>query len=124
MHHPSEVSLTSCQVTNTGNRFGTEVVLAFFRPSAELSRAIDAPVVKKQLFDYERVALHVGEAVTLRFTVNTTTLALSGPDGNLAVYPGQYAVVFSRGHGRELTAMVDATRGLDVGYLVPGYRAN
>lgn len=118
-----EESITyTVKVTNTGKRVGTEVVLAFFQPPSELSLQLDAPVVKKQLFDYQRVQLNPGESVTLHFTVNTTSLALSDASGNLAIHPGTYQILFSRGHGAVLTALVSVTRRIDVGYLVPNYR--
>ena len=78
------------------------MVLAFFKPAQELQSLVGAPVPIKQLFDYQRVTLDVGQSITLRFTVTPATLALADAEGNESFFPGRYTVEFSRGHGAVL----------------------
>jgi hypothetical protein len=101
------------KVTNTGTVAGDEVVLAYFKPHAQSEgirrlRASATPVVIKQLFAFERVHLAVGESTSLSFTVNATMLALVDGDGHTSLHPDtSFDIVFSRGHGKDLEAVVD-----------------
>ena len=93
--------------TNTGKIAGDEVVLAFFKPQADSLAALrdtGVPVVKKQLFAFQRVHLEPGASISLSFTVNASTLALVDIDGHTSIHPGSFKVLFSRGHGTDLEA--------------------
>jgi hypothetical protein len=90
------------KVTNTGAVAGDEVVLAFFKPDADHTNT-GSPVPKKQLFDFKRVHLAAGASTTLTFTVNAEQLALVDKDGHSGLYTGGYDIIFSRGHGTELS---------------------
>eukprot|EP00047_Mylnosiga_fluctuans_P007107 m.251131 g.251131 ORF g.251131 m.251131 type:complete len:817 (-) comp17080_c0_seq1:24-2474(-) len=94
-------------VTNTGAVAGDEVVLAYFKPPAELAAATGAPVVTRQLFDYQRVTLQPGDSTVLHFTTPAATLALAGADGSKRLHGGKYVIELSRGHGAVLEAAVD-----------------
>ena len=77
------VSTHSVRVTNTGNRPGDCVVLAFV-VSSSLSPARDsgegsAPL--KHLFGFKRVPLGPGEAQTVTFELVANDVALTQPDG-------------------------------------------
>ena len=94
----------SVVVKNTGTVYtADEVILAYFKPKAETIASLSAedssgpPVVKKQLFAFERITLAPGASRTLRFTVNATALALVDGDGHSSLHAGEYDVVFSRG---------------------------
>jgi hypothetical protein len=81
---------------------GDEVVLAFFKPDGDHTHT-GAPVPKKQLFDFKRVHLEAGTSTILTFAVKAEQLALVGKDGHTGLHTGGYTIVFSRGHGAELT---------------------
>ena len=94
----------SVVVKNTGTVYtADEVILAYFKPKAETIASLSdedssgPPVVKKQLFAFERITLAPGASRTLRFTVNATALALVDGDGHSSLHAGEYDVVFSRG---------------------------
>merc|ERR1712048_408901 len=90
---------------------GDEVVLAFFRPDGDHTKT-GALVVKRQLFDFKRVHLLPGESRVLTFTLTTEQLALIDVDGNKGLFAGEHEIIFSRGHGKELTqrASVDVSQ--------------
>ena len=54
-------------------------------------------MVLKQLFGFQRVRLAPGASTTLTFTVPASTFGLVDAQGNTALHPGEYEVVFSRG---------------------------
>jgi beta-glucosidase len=96
--------------TNTGTLAGDETVLAYFKPRAESLRTLrdtGVPVVKKQLFAFQRVNLEPGASIALSFTVNASTLQLVDIDGHTSIHPGRFEVLFSRGHGTDLEAPID-----------------
>jgi len=95
-------------VTNTGKRAGDEVVLAFFKPDKTTLNTLpkDNPVIIKQLFDFKRIHLQSGQMVTLKFTVKSTQLALVDTSGHTSLHPGSFDIIFTRGHGEELHALV------------------
>ena len=105
---PSGVGSTmyNVTVTNTGRVAGDEVVLAFVKPLRSSLRTLPrgTPVELKRLFDWRRVNLAPGASATLSFSVSMDTLAMVERGGDKALHTGDFDIVFSRGHGRELTA--------------------
>jgi len=73
----------SVQVTNTGERAGTDVVQLY---TAQPYRSVTRPVA--QLVAYERVHLEPGETVTVTFSVPPTRLAFSDRQYRRVVEPG------------------------------------
>lgn len=74
-------------VTNTGKRFGTEVVQLFFDdPVAEIAR----PVI--QLLGFAKVALEPGQKKTLNFKIHSDRFAYTGVDYRKIVDPGDLII--------------------------------
>jgi hypothetical protein len=98
----------SVVVTNTGKVAGDEVVLAFLKPQAHSFATLPAgtPVETKRLFGFQRVHLAPGASTTLTFSVGGRQLQMVGGDGHAALHSGKFDVVFSRGHGAELSAPI------------------
>lgn len=95
----------SVKVTNTGKVPGDEVVQAFFRPKRESflgTLPAGTPVPLKQLYGFERVHLKPGEHTILVFHLSAEVLALVDMDGHTSLHPGEFEIVFYRGHGEEL----------------------
>ena len=74
----------SVEITNTGDRTGTDVVQLYAR---DLVAPITRPVA--QLIAFTRVALEPGETVRVHLTVPTTRLAFSDRDLVRVVEPGE-----------------------------------
>ena len=98
----------SVVVTNTGKIPGDEVVLAYLKPQARSFETlpVGTPVETKRLFGFQRVHLEPGASTTLTFSVGTRQLQMVDIDGHAALHSGKFSVVFSRGHGAELSAPI------------------
>ncbi len=78
-------TLVSVEVTNTGDRDGTEVVQLYVRDDvASTARPI------KELIGFGRVDLRVGVTRTVMFTVDPSRLAFHRPDMKLVTEPGTF----------------------------------
>jgi len=85
-------------VTNTGNRTGDEVVLAFFKPHADTLTAQADNQIIRQLFGFERVHLEPGESTTVDFGVTPSHLQLvDRATGDRVCTPGVFDVEFTNG---------------------------
>lgn len=74
-------------VTNTGDRAGTEVVQLYLRdPVAQITRPV------QELRGAERIRLAPGETRTVRFTLTLDDLAYHGPGMERVVEPGRFEV--------------------------------
>ena len=95
-------------VTNTGDRTGDEVVLAFFKPKAEtLAAQIGNNQLIRQLFGFERVHLAPGESSTVRFNVTPSALQLvDRATGDRVCTPGTFGIEFTNGVDQSLQASV------------------
>eukprot|EP01062_Namystynia_karyoxenos_P033258 TRINITY_DN2446_c0_g1_i1.p1 TRINITY_DN2446_c0_g1~~TRINITY_DN2446_c0_g1_i1.p1 ORF type:complete len:823 (+),score=272.37 TRINITY_DN2446_c0_g1_i1:81-2549(+) len=97
-------------VTNTGKVTGDEVVLAYTKPTASSFTTLGgAPVAQKQLFAFQRVELAPGESRELHFTASGRDFRMVDADGHVGLHRGDFEVVFSRGHGAELSAPAAVT---------------
>ena len=77
----------SVEVTNTGQRDGTEIVQLYIRdPAASASRPV------KELKAYERVPLKAGETKEVRFILDEKLLAFWNGEMRYAVEPGEFRV--------------------------------
>ena len=95
-------------MSNTGQVLGDEVVLAFVKPIANSLATLptSTPVEKKRLFDFKRITLQPFTDTVLTFSLNASHLAMVDADGHTALHEGEFEVIFSRGHGEELTTPV------------------
>lgn len=65
-----------------------------------------APIELKRLFGFQRVTLAAGASATLSFELTPEHLGLVDSEGHTSLHPADFEVVFSRGHGEELSAPV------------------
>lgn len=94
-------------VTNVGAVAGDEVVLAFTAAATVERLGQNVPVPLKELFDYKRVSLAPGDSTKIKFELDAAKhLAMHDADGHEHLHNGEYRVIFSRGHGHELTSTV------------------
>ena len=101
---------TSVTVTNTGNRAGDEVVFLYVNSTIAIAAfSPDDPAAKKQLIDYERVTLAPGESRVVSFNVTLDKLSSVDRHGTRHVLAGDHALIFSRGHGREVVRPVEVS---------------
>ena len=85
-------------VTNTGQREGDAVVLAFFRPrSAALGPS--SAKLKSQLWAFERVHLGAAKSTTLTFDATARDLMLVDEQGERRIATGDFELRFSVGGG-------------------------
>lgn len=77
----------SCEVTNTGNRAGDEVVQLYVRD--DYSSVI---TFEKVLRGFQRVQFGAGETKMVRFTLTPEHLALYDRNGQWTVEPGRFTV--------------------------------
>ena len=90
------------EVTNTGRRVGKETVMAYWTPPNDVD-----PDLKQQLFDFQGVVLEPSASQTLTFNLpQPIALATVSLNGDRVLYPGDYKVRFSRGHGADLMKIV------------------
>lgn len=81
------VVTVSCEVTNTGQRTGDEVVQLYLRDDYSSVITFD-----KVLRGFQRLALAPGETQKVRFTLKPRDLAVPRPDGSWSVEPGRFTV--------------------------------
>eukprot|EP00051_Salpingoeca_urceolata_P030149 m.492197 g.492197 ORF g.492197 m.492197 type:complete len:824 (+) comp31802_c0_seq1:8-2479(+) len=105
-HGVGDQKTFTATVKNTGAVAGDEVVQAYFHPDQGIRASTGAPVPIKQLFGFERVHLNPGQSTTVQFTLNSTALAQVDYDGHTSLFPGNFGVTVSRGHGQVLLADV------------------
>lgn len=108
----------TCTVTvrNTGLRAGDEVVQVFFVPAADaVARARAAhraggprkdPLASRLLVAFERVTVVAGGSVDIPFSFPVPSFATVSDAGSRVVYPGDYTLRFTRGHGEDLNIPV------------------
>jgi beta-glucosidase len=102
-------SATTYKVTvkNIGKVSGDEVVLAYTKPKAHTLRGSlgeMVPIEQKKLFGFQRVTVPAGSSADLSFELTPAHLAMVDENGHTGLHNGEFEVVFSRGHGKELVA--------------------
>lgn len=88
-----------CELHNTGNLDGEEVVQAYH--SAVDIGKVDHPLPKRALRDFKRVAVRAGQKATVTFTLSSKQLELVNKVGSQTLYPGVHAIILSRGHAED-----------------------
>jgi len=92
-----------CQVGNTGNMVGDEVVMVFHSVGKDIRLAVDHPIPLKKLVAFERVTVQPGEYQTIHFRLNEEILMLVNKSGDKHLYSGHHSLVFSRGIDEDIT---------------------
>eukprot|EP00937_MAST-01D_sp_MAST-1D-sp2_P007217 g7217.t1 len=90
----------ACDVANTGDRAGDEVVMAFHAPGAAIRAAANHPVPLKALVGFERVRLAPGEEARVEFAAQADVFRLVDAAGERVLLPGARDLVFSNGAGQ------------------------
>jgi beta-glucosidase len=75
-------------VTNTGNRFGTEVVQLYIR---DLVSSVTRPV--KELKGFQKINLQAGETKTVALDITPESLAFYDVNMKYVVEPGEFAIM-------------------------------
>ena len=83
-------------VTNTGDVFGSDIVLAFISPPKSSVTGQTPPI--KQLFGFERVALDVNQMAQVYFPLSVQSLLRVARDGTKWLEPGAYQIVIGKQH--------------------------
>lgn len=116
----TKASTYRVKVTNIGDVAGDEVVMAFTKPRADTLRASlgqHVPIEKKKLFAFQRVSLDAGASTTITFNLNTAHLAMVDMEGHTSLHHGEFDIVFSRGHGDELSATASVEPAIAAGSM-------
>jgi pre-mRNA-splicing factor SYF2/beta-D-xylosidase 4 len=88
------VHLYRVNVTNTGDRAGDDVVLAYITPP-DNSLYDPSPPIKK-LFGFERVHLDVNQTTQIYFPLNIQSLLTVARDGSKWLEPGSYRILIGK----------------------------
>ena len=93
----------SCAVRNTGSVAGDEVVMVFHQAGDKMRKSANHPVPLKSLVQFDRVTLAPGASATVTFSLPDAAFELTVADGNKTVVGGLRNIVFSRGHGEDVS---------------------
>ena len=103
----------SCELSNVGTFDGKaeEVVQLYHVPDAGAEKITGAPVPKRVLIDFERVAVPRGGSTAVRFTVDRTQLLLATKTGDRVLFGTSHDLVVSRGDVGEEVKLVVKVQG-------------
>ena len=85
----------SCNVSNTGQRDGDEVLQVYHRvvPTQPLQYLLPS----RKLVDFARLSIHAGSTASITFAVTQLMLMTVDQAGELTLLEGQHEIIFSRG---------------------------
>lgn len=104
--------IVTCNVANVGTRAGDEAVLVFHKAVDTARAQAKHPVPKRALIDFDRVSLPCGAEASLTFTITEDKVSLIDETGAPRLYSGMHTVIFSRGHGDEVSIDIDLSMQL------------
>lgn len=93
----------TCNVTNSGDRAGDEVIQVY-RRVVTVGR-VDHPLPLRALVAFERVSVGAGSQVEVKFELGHDELMLINRDGVRTLYPGLYEFVFTTGRSEDEQAI-------------------
>ena len=93
----------TCVVANTGGRRGDEVVMVYHTVSEDVRAAAKHPVPIKALVNFGRVSVAAGTDESLHFVLTEEDVLLVDETGEDRLYRGNHTLLFSRGHGLEVS---------------------
>ena len=102
-HAGDDGRAVTCDVGNTGEREGDDVVMAFHAAGDAIRKSVTFPVPRKSLFDFQRVRLAAGKKTSITFEVPQEALELVDADGNRDLLHGDRTLLFSNGAGQVST---------------------
>eukprot|EP00443_Scrippsiella_acuminata_P015208 CAMPEP_0115234328 /NCGR_PEP_ID=MMETSP0270-20121206/34737_1 /TAXON_ID=71861 /ORGANISM="Scrippsiella trochoidea, Strain CCMP3099" /LENGTH=774 /DNA_ID=CAMNT_0002649073 /DNA_START=30 /DNA_END=2354 /DNA_ORIENTATION=+ len=91
----------SCSVANTGSRAGDEVVQVYHR-AVDIG-SVSHPLPRRALIDFARISIQAAGSAEVKFRIERAGLELVNEHGVRKLYPGMHQLIFSRGHGEEIT---------------------
>jgi len=106
---PSEDTY-QCQLRNTGNVDGDEVIMVYHRVGDDISKKVTHPVPLRRLVDFERAFVARGGSSSVYFNFSFEYLVLTDDSGQEVVYPGTHYLDFSRGVGPVQTITIQFDR--------------
>merc|ERR1712096_351889 len=92
-----------CTVTNIGARMGDEVVMVFHKAGDSVRTQAKHPVPQRALIGFDRVAIRMGGKAPLKFIISEKDVSLIDEKGQPHLYSGAHTLIFSRGHGAEVS---------------------
>jgi len=96
--HPEQEVILRFKISNTGNKPGKEVALAFFRQE---KGSITRPV--RQLFHFDKIALQPGEMKTIEISINPMeTFSYPNENNQRVLEKGEYTIMI----GEQVTTLV------------------
>jgi beta-glucosidase-like glycosyl hydrolase len=94
----------SVNIQNTGNVMGDEVVMVYHSVSDDIRKSAGHPIPLRALVGFDRAAdVMPGNTATLKFTLDSSALAVTDSNGDSIVYSGNHTFLFSNGAGSEAT---------------------
>ena len=97
----------TCAVGNVGAVDGDEVVFAYHAAGDDVRARAGHPVPRRALVDFARVSVAAGASERVEFHLTSDALKLVDADGARVLYSGAHSIIFSRGHGDEVTFDID-----------------
>ena len=90
------LQLYRVNVTNVGERAGSDVVLAFIMPPR--NSLVDPSPPLKRLFGFERVQLDANQTTQVFFPLNIDSLLTIAQDGSKWLEPGSHKILIGKDH--------------------------
>eukprot|EP01059_Diplonema_ambulator_P004196 TRINITY_DN138_c0_g3_i1.p1 TRINITY_DN138_c0_g3~~TRINITY_DN138_c0_g3_i1.p1 ORF type:complete len:773 (+),score=261.21 TRINITY_DN138_c0_g3_i1:45-2321(+) len=84
-------------IQNVGPVDGSEVIMVFHRVSDQIRASAPHPVPKKELIDFQRVAVGKSATETVTFNIPQSAFAVVDQNGNQQVYKGTHYLDFTNG---------------------------
>ena len=94
---------TTCVVANTGAMDGDEVVLVYHVAGDDVRAQAKHPVPRRALVNFERARIAAGAKERVTFVLTKDDVLLVDELGKDRLYSGKHTIVFSRGHGEEVS---------------------
>ena len=82
--------------------------MVYHRVSDDIRKSVTHPVPLRQLVDFDRVSVGVGQSSPVTFTLSDNYLTITNNQGQDVIYPGEHMFDISRGYGKSITFTVTA----------------
>lgn len=103
----NDSAVFNVEVANTGAVAGDEVVQVYVKPPRSLATLhSETPIVQKQLIAFQRMSVAAGGQTKATFEVDAKAFGLADTSGNIQLHAGDYNLLFSKGHGKDLEVPV------------------
>ena len=92
----------NCNVNNTGNYDGDEVILVYHSAGQDIRDKVNYPVPIKSLINFERIFVKKSMSENVKFKIYEKDLMLVNNEGEKTLEYGKHNLIFSRGNGLEV----------------------